>query len=593
MQDINQKQSSSGNIIDFVLLKRVLKFAKPYRNYFIIAVFSAILLSFLGPIRPLLINYAVDNYILIPNKDALIRITLILISILVLEGIMQFFYIYLSTWLGQNIIQDLRSKIFKHILSLKMMYFDNTPIGTLVTRTVSDIETIADIFSQGLLVIIAELLKLAVVILLMFYTDWRLTFVALLTVPMLLFATAWFKKNIKRTFQNVRTQISNLNTFVQEHIVGMNIIQIFNREDAEFQKFFKINLKYRDANIQGIFYYAVFFPIVEVLSAVSVGLIVWYGGYAILQGKDITVGELIAFILFIYMMFRPIRQLADRFNILQMGIVGSERVFKVLDTNEKIIDEGRITIKDNHGSIRFENVDFSYKEGEKILKDMSFKIDSGKMLAFVGGTGAGKTSVANVLSRFYEIDSGIISIDDIPIQEISLKSLRQNIALVPQDVFLFSDTILNNITLFDKTISEEQVVRAACEIGVDSFINSLPAGFDYILAERGVTLSPGQRQLIAFLRVYVRNPRILILDEATASIDTETEDLLQLALAKLATNRTTIVIAHRLSTVINADKIIYLENGRLIESGTHSELLKYKGRYFKMFASQTKKDINI
>tara|TARA_B100001250_G_scaffold204649_2_gene175631 strand:- start:4577 stop:6343 length:1767 start_codon:yes stop_codon:yes gene_type:complete len=587
MRDIIKQKSNTGNIVDVALLKRVLKFAKPYRIYFIVAIISAILLSFLGPIRPLLINYAVDNYIVIPNKQGLIRITLILISILVLEGVVQFFYIYLSTWLGQNIIQDLRVTIFKHILSLKMKYFDNTPIGTLVTRTVSDIETIADIFSQGLLVIIAELLKLIIVVLMMFYTDWRLTIIALLTVPVLLFATAWFKKNIKRTFQNVRTQISNLNTFVQEHIVGMNIIQIFNREDAEYQKFFAINSKYRDANIQGIFYYAVFFPIVEVLSAVSVGLIVWYGGDAILQGKNITVGELIAFILFIYMMFRPIRQLADRFNILQMGIVGSERVFKVLDTNEKIIDNGIISIKDAHASIRFENVDFSYKEGEKILKDLSFKIEAGKMLAFVGGTGAGKTSVVNVLNRFYEIDSGKISIDDIPIQEISLNSLRKNIALVQQDVFLFSDTILNNITLFDDTISREKVVQASNEIGIDGFINSLPEGFDYILAERGVTLSPGQRQLIAFLRVYVRNPRILILDEATASIDTETEDLLQLALERLATNRTTIVIAHRLSTVVNADKIIYLEDGRLIESGNHNDLLKYKGSYAKMFSSQS------
>ncbi len=593
MQDNNKNNSNTGNIIDFVLLKRVIYFAKPYKSYFIIATISAILLSILGPLRPLLINYAIDNFIVIPNKKGLVKMIVILTSLLTLEAIIQFFYIYLSTWIGQNVIQDIRSKIFNHILSLKMKYFDNTPIGTLVTRTVSDIETIADIFSQGLLVIVAELLKLSVVILMMFYTDWRLTCVALLTVPMLLFATAWFKKNIKRTFQHVRTQISNLNTFVQEHIVGMNIIQIFNREDAEYQKFVRINAKYRDANIQGIFYYAVFFPIVEVLSAVSVGLIVWYGGHAILQGQDITVGELIAFILYIYMMFRPIRQLADRFNILQMGIVGSERVFKVLDTHERIIDNGRLSLNDANGFVRFEHVDFSYKEGEKILRDLSFKIEPGKMLAFVGGTGAGKTSVANVLNRFYEIDSGIISIDDVPIQEISLNSLRKNIALVPQDVFLFSDTILNNITLFDKTISREQVVRSAIEIGVDRFINSLPGGFKYILAERGVTLSPGQRQLIAFLRVYVRNPRILILDEATASIDTETEDLLQLALERLATNRTTIVIAHRLSTIINADKIIYLENGRLIESGSHNELLKHKGSYAKMFFSQSNQDIGV
>ena len=337
----NQKPiTKTGNLIDFELLKRVLEFAKPYRSTFVIATISALLLSVLGPARPMLINFAIDNYILVPNKDGLLNITILLLSILLFEGVLQFFYIYLSTWLGQHVIQDLRAKVFKHILSLKMKYFDNTPIGTLVTRAVSDIETVADIFSQGLLVIIAELLKLIVVIAMMFYTDWRLALIAMLTIPILLLATAWFKKNIKRVFQDVRTQISSLNTFVQEHIVGMNIVQIFNRENAEYKKFYNINKKHAGANIKGIFYYAVFFPVVEVLSAMSIGLIVWYGGQGIVDGKDITIGELVAFILFIHMMFRPIRQLADRFNILQMGIVGSERVFKVLDTEEKIIDNG-------------------------------------------------------------------------------------------------------------------------------------------------------------------------------------------------------------------------------------------------------------
>ena len=433
MQDIKKQKSNTGNVIDFILLKRVMKFAKPYRFYFFIAAISAILLSVLGPMRPLLINYAIDNCIVNPNKEGLIRIIQMLIFILFLEGVIQFLYIYLSTWLGQHVIQDLRSKVFKHILSLKMKYFDNTPIGTLVTRTVSDVETIADIFSQGLLVIIAELLKLIVVIIMMFYTDWRLTIIALVTVPVLLIATAWFKKNIKRVFQDVRTQISNLNTFVQEHIVGMNIVQIFNREDAEYHKFLNINTKHRDANIQGIFYYAVFFPVVEVLSAISIGLIIWYGGEGILDGKDITVGELIAFILFIHMMFRPIRQLADRFNILQMGIVGSERVFKVLDTNERIIDNGTFSIENTKGSVVFKNVNFSYKEEERVLKNLNFEIESGKMLALVGRTGAGKTSIVSVLNRFYELDSGDITIDEININEVSLESLRKNIALVQID----------------------------------------------------------------------------------------------------------------------------------------------------------------
>ena len=587
MQESKKQKSNTGNVIDFMLLKRVMKFAKPYKSHFFVAAIAAILLSVLGPMRPLLINHAIDNYIVIPNKEGLIKITQILISLLVLEGVIQFFYIYLSTWLGQHVIKDLRSKIFKHILSLKMKYFDNTPIGTLVTRTVSDIETIADIFSQGLLVIIAELLKLIVIIILMFYTDWRLTIIALLTIPVLLVATAWFKNNIKRTFQDVRTQIANLNTFVQEHIVGINIVQIFNRENAEYQKFFDINTKHRDSNIKGIFYYAVFFPVVEVLSSVSIGLIVWYGGQAILDGKNITVGELIAFILFIHMMFRPIRQLADRFNILQMGIVGCERVFKVLDTDEKILDNGTLSIENTKGSISFKKVNFCYKKDESVLKNLSFEIEAGKMLALVGRTGAGKTSIVSVLNRFYEIDSGHITIDGININEISLQSLRKNIALVQQEVFLFSDSILNNITLFDATISKEKVIAAAKEIGVDEFINSLPGNYDFVVAERGVTLSSGQRQLIAFLRVYVRNPKILILDEATASIDTATEELLQLALEKLATNRTTIVIAHRLSTIVNADKILHLENGSVLESGTHNQLLKNKGSYAEMFNFQS------
>jgi subfamily B ATP-binding cassette protein MsbA len=588
-----KQKTKSGNVIDFELLKRVLEFAKAYKTTFVIATISALLLSVLGPARPMLINFAIDNYILVPNKEGLLNITILLLSILLFEGVLQFFYIYLSTWLGQHVIQDLRAKVFKHILSLKMKYFDNTPIGTLVTRAVSDIETVADIFSQGLLVIVAELLKLIVVIAMMFYTDWRLSLIAMLTIPILLVATAWFKKNIKRVFQDVRTQISSLNTFVQEHIVGMNIVQIFNRENAEYKKFYNINKKHADANIKGIFYYAVFFPVVEVLSAMSIGLIVWYGGQGIVDGKDITIGELVAFILFIHMMFRPIRQLADRFNILQMGIVGSERVFKVLDTHEKITNNGTQNINNIKGVITFSGVNFSYKAGEKVLDGLSFKIEAGKMLALVGRTGAGKTSIVSVLNRFYEINSGTISIDGLNVNDVLLSSLRKNIAMVQQEVFLFSDSILNNITLFDSGISRQTVVAAAKEIGVDDFINSLPNNYDYVVGERGVTLSSGQRQLIAFLRVYVRNPKILILDEATASIDTATEELLQSALEKLSKNRTTIVIAHRLSTIVNADKILHLKNGKVLEEGTHLELLDKKGDYSQMYISQSDANTNM
>ncbi len=594
MQETNNKKQTTktGKVLDFDLLKRVLEFAKPYKVTFFIAALSAILLSVLGPTRPLLINHAIDNYIVIPDKQGLINITMILMAILVIEGVLQFFYIYLSTWLGQHVIQDLRTKVFKHILSLRMKYFDNTPIGTLVTRSISDIETIADIFSQGLLVIIAELLKLIVVVSMMFYVDWRLALIAMLTIPVLLVATSWFKRNIKASFQDVREQVSQLNTFVQEHIVGMNVVQIFNREKSEYDKFFKINKEHRDAHLRSIFYYAVFFPVVEVLSAMSIGLIVWYGGHGILEGKSITVGELIAFILFVHMMFRPIRQLADRFNILQMGIVGSERVFKVLDTEKKIIDNGIKTFTDLKGSIAFSDVDFAYKKGEWVLKDLSFNIDAGNMLALVGRTGAGKTSIVSVLNRFYDINSGAITIDGINVKDIALANLRKNIALVQQEVFLFSDSILNNITLFDATVSRETVVAAAKEIGVDEFINSLPGNYDYVVGERGVTLSAGQRQLIAFLRVYIRDPKILILDEATASIDTATEELLQLALEKLSTNRTTIVIAHRLSTIVNADKILHLKNGNVLEEGTHQELLKFKDAYSEMFSKQSDADLN-
>jgi ATP-binding cassette subfamily B multidrug efflux pump len=582
----------TGNVIDFVLLKRVIAFAKPYKLQFVIAAIAAILLSVLGPLRPMLINYAIDNYIIIPNKEKLLDITILLLSLLFFEGIVQFFYIYLSTWIGQHVIQDLRTKIFKHILSLKMKYFDNTPIGTLVTRAVSDIETIADIFSQGLLVIIAELLKLVVVIAMMFYTDWRLAIIAMLTIPVLLVATAWFKRNIKAAFQDVREQVSQLNTFVQEHIVGMNIVQIFNREDAEYKKFKSINQSHRDAHVRSIFYYAVFFPIVEVLSAISIGLIVWYGGQGILSGKDITIGELIAFILFVHMMFRPIRQLADRFNVLQMGIVGSERVFKVLDTDEKIKDIGVNKLENMQGSISFNKVDFAYKDQEWVLKGLDFKIEPGRLLALVGSTGAGKTSIISILNRFYEIQNGEIAIDGVNIEDIKLESLRKNIALVQQEVFLFSESILNNITLFDAEITREQVIVASKVIGIHDFITSLPNTYDYVVGERGVTLSAGQRQLIAFLRVYVRNPKILILDEATASIDTSTEELLQKALNKLSENRTTIVIAHRLSTIVDADKILHLKDGKVLESGTHAELIKSSGAYSKTYHLQSDTDLN-
>ena len=579
-------QTKTGKAIDFNLLKRVIAFTKPYKKVLYLSMFFSMVLSFLSPIRPFLINYAVDNHIMDPNPSQLQFICIILLIILFLEAIVQFLYIYLATWLGQHVIQDMRAKVYQHILKLKMAYFDNTPIGSLVTRSVSDIETISDIFSQGLFVIIGELLKLIVVICMMFYTDWRLALMSMIAIPILLVATAWFKKNIKAAFQDVRKEVSNINTFVQEHIVGMNLVQIFNREDAELKKFQDINKGHLSAHLKSVFYYSVFFPVVEILSALSIGMIIWYGGEAIVSGKDVTLGELVAFILYIHMMFRPIRQLADRFNVLQMGIVGSERVFKVLDTEDFITDEGSVEKENIDGEIEYKNVKFAYKNEDWVLNGLSFKIEKGKNLALVGRTGAGKTSIINILNRFYEIQEGEISIDGVEIRDFKLSNLRKHIAVVQQEVHLFSSSIMENIVLFDENIKEESVIDAAKEIGIHNFIMSLPGGYNYVVGERGVTLSTGQRQLISFLRVYLLNPKILILDEATSSIDSHTEQILQNALEKISEGRTTIVIAHRLSTIVNSDKILLLENGKVLEEGSHSKLMNENGKYAQMYDTQ-------
>ena len=578
--------SKTGEILDYQLLKRVLRFSIPYRSKMWLTAIFAILLAFLAPLRPILINYALDNFVLIPNLELLFQITILMIVVLALESIVQFYYMYYAAWIGQHVIQDLRGKIYKHIVSLKLSFFDKTPIGTVVTRTISDIETIAAIFSEGLLIIIAELLKIVAVLTVMIYTDVKLTIVSLASIPLLLIATSWFKRSIKSAFQQVRTQVSVMNAFIQEHIVGMNIVQIFVREKAEYQKFKKINKAHQDAHIRSILYYSIFFPLVEILSASSIGLIIWWGGSAILSGQDITFGELVAFILYIHMLFRPIRQLADRFNILQMGIVGSERVFKILDTDQKIKDNSDFVLEKVKGDISFKDVFFAYNKEQWVLKGINFDIEAGKTLALVGETGAGKTSVTNVLNRFYDIQKGSINIDSHSIQEVKLSSLREQIAFVQQEVFLFSDSIFNNITLYDEHISIQKVEEAAKNIGIHRFIKSLPGGYDYSVGERGVTLSTGQRQLIAFLRVYVRNPSILILDEATSSIDTETEQLLQNALEKLAENRTLIIIAHRLSTIRNADKILLFKNGEIAEQGSHNDLMSQKGIYQKMYSTQ-------
>ena len=581
----------TGNIVDWILLKRVLKYSNPYKKKLFYAALSAILLAILGPLRPWLINFAIDNYIIVSNIEMLAKATLLLFLMLFAEGFFQFYYMFLSTWIGQSVIRDIRSQIFQHIISLRMKYFDNTQVGTLVTRTISDIETISDIFSQGLLVIIAELLKLILVLVFMFYTSFKLTIVTLITIPFLLIATAWFKRNIKSAFQDVRTQVSKLNAFVQERIIGMKIVQIFNKEESEFNNFKEINIMHRDANIRSIFYYAVFFPIVEILSALAIALVIWSGSISIIKSSGVTIGELVAFILYIYMMFRPIRQLADRFNVLQMGIVGSERVFKILDTDQKITNDGKLKFDGTNGNISFENVSFYYKNKQWVLKNINFFVENNKTLALIGHTGSGKTSIANLILKFYESQRGKILIGNNNIESYTLNSLRKSISYVQQEVFLFSDTIMNNVKMYDNTIKNNDVEKAAKELGIHDFITSLPNSYEYILGERGITLSVGQRQLIAFLRVYIRNPKIIILDEATSSIDSESEELLQAALKKMSINRTIIIIAHRLSTITGADKIILLEKGNIIESGNHQTLIDLNGKYFEMYSKQ--KNMNL
>lgn len=615
----------SGNAFDLKQLGKILRFIKPYRLIFYTALFLTVVLSALGTARPLLIRYVIDNFVLQPDGQQLLNFTIILCVLLLIESIVQFLFIYGANYLGQNIIRDLRVRLYKHILSFKLKYFDQTPIGTLVTRAVSDIETIADIFAQGILTIIGDLLKIVVIVGAMFYFfDFRLVLVSLAVVPVLFYATRLFQIKIKGSFQDVRTQVSALNAFVQEHLTGMNIVQIFNREEEELRKFTEINEKHKKANIRSIWYFSIFLPVIEIMSAISIGLAVWYGGLKAAtgsvkisletiiynwQGWDmdpemtmISLGEITAIIIFINMLFRPLRQLADRFNTLQMGMVASERVFKILETQDQIANDGKLELDNVRGEIEFKNVKFGYNEDEIILKGLSFKVEPGKTLAIVGATGAGKSTVINLLSRFYEIWEGEILVDGKDLRDISLESLRKNLAVVLQDVFLFSDSIYNNITL-QKDIPLETVKEAAKFIGIHDFIESLginstdspshsvegqALGYMYNVGERGNSISVGQRQLLAFLRAYVSKPSVLILDEATSSIDTQSELLIQSAIEKITKNRTSIVIAHRLATIKSADKILVMDKGRVVESGSHLELLAMNGYYTRLYEMQFK-----
>ena len=572
----------SGNAVDINLLRRVFQYVKPYRKIFVGSIALTVLLAILAPVRPWLIQLTLDKYIIENDKSGLVSMTLIMLALLLVQSFVQYFHTFLTNILGQSVIKDLRVNVFNHISSLRLKYFDRTPIGQLITRTVSDLETIADIFSEGLIVIIGDLLQVIAIITVMLYTDWRLTIVILIPMPFLMVASYVFKEAIKSAFQDVRNQISNLNTFLQEHITGIKIIQYFARENQEMRKFKRINAKHRDAHIRSNWYYSIFFPVVEIISAISLGLLVWYGSESILANR-ISPGVVVSFIMFINMLFRPIRELADKFNTLQMGMVGAERIFNVLDTDEKTENKGTYQPEFLNGEIEFKNVWFAYNDENWVLKDISFRVRPGETLALVGATGAGKSSTINILNRFYEINKGSVKIDGVDIQDYDLNYLRSNIATVLQDVFLFSDSVANNINLNNKEITREQIVNAAKEVGAEEFINRLPGAFDYDVMERGATLSVGQAQLISFIRAMVYNPRILVLDEATASVDTETEELIQNAITKLMLGRTSIVIAHRLSTIQNADRIIVLDHGEIKEMGSHQQLLKIDGFYKKLY----------
>ncbi len=577
----------TGKAFDTKLLGRVLQYVRPYRKQFLWAAFLTVLMAALSPIRPYLIQVTVDKYILNADFNGLLKMTLLTLALLVLQSFVQYFQTFLTNALGQSVILDLRTNVFNHLTQLRLKYFDHTPIGVLITRSVSDLETIADIFSEGLISIIGDMLQLVALIGIMLYTDWRLTLITLIPMPVLMLATYWFKEAIKSSFQEVRTQVSHLNTFLQEHISGMSVIHYFAREDQEMRKFVAVNTKYRDANIQSNWYYSIFYPMVEIISAMSLGLLVWYGSTRILADPlHVSPGTITAFILYINMVFRPIRELADKFNTLQMGMVGADRIFKVLDTDEKTVNNGKIAPKTIQGSIDFDNIWFAYNDENYVLKDVSFHIKPGETLALVGATGAGKSSTINILNRFYEISKGTVKVDGINIQDYELGFLRSQIATVIQDVFLFSDTIANNISLNNPEISREKIIAAAKEVGAHEFIMRLPGGYDYEVMERGSTLSAGQAQLISFIRALVYDPKILVLDEATASIDTETEELIQEAIFKLMKGRTSIVIAHRLSTIQNADKIIVLDHGEIKEMGSHQELLKLNGFYKRLYDLQ-------
>ncbi len=569
----------------FALLMRVLSYAKPYKRMFFFAFLTAVILAVLSLATPMLTRYSIDECILRKDPEKLLDTILVMLGFLLLQTVLQFSNEYLSGWLGQTIIRDMRTKVFTQINRLHLQYFDKTPIGTLVTRVISDMEAVADIFSEGVLVIFSDFLKIIAIISMMFFIEWRLTLISLAVFPFLLIGANMFKNGVNKSFNEVRTQIARLNAFAQEHIEGMSIVQIFNREEEELKKFKRINAEHRNANVKSNWYYSIFFPFIEILSSVSIALIIWWGGRGVVQ-NHVSLGNITEFIMYINLLFRPIRLIADRFNTLQMGIVASDRVFKVMDTVNPIEANGNVVMTERKGSVEFKNVWFAYNNEDWVLKNVSLSAKQGETVAIVGATGSGKSTIVSLINRFYEYSKGEILIDHVNIREYELRSLRSQIGIVLQEVFLYSDTIANNISLGNPEISRQQIIDAAKQVGAHEFIMRLPGNYDYNVMERGATLSVGQRQLISFIRAYLYDPAILILDEATSSIDTESEVLIQRATELLMKDRTSLVIAHRLATIQKADKIIVLDKGEIIETGTHHELLAKNGYYRKLFEMQ-------
>ena len=569
------------HIFDVKLFTRLFQYIKPYKAVFFGLILLVILLAVFGAATPKLTQFAIDDSIAGENPDKFLFYITIMLAVLILQTVFQLTFIYYAAWLGQNLVMDVRVKLFNHLLRFKMKYYDNSSVGVLITRAVTDMERIADIFGQGLFMIFRDLLTMFVVIGFMIYTNLKLSLIVFVMLPLLLYATRIFQKYMKKAFEEVRNEVSNLNSFVQERLTGMKILQLFTRETTEYKRFKAINERHKKGWLKTVWYNSIFFPLADLSSSITIGLVAWYGGLNVVLEGSVTKGTLVAFIMFIPMLFRPLRQIADKFNTLQMGMVAANRVFKVIDTTSQIDDTGTHIAENFKGDIAFKNVYFSYVEDEDVLKGISFNVKAGETIAIVGATGAGKSTIINLLNRFYEIKEGVISIDDIDIKEVTLESLRTQIAVVLQDVFLFADTILNNITLNHPEITEADVQQAAKDIGIHDFIMTLPNGYHYNVKERGVMLSSGQRQLISFLRAYVTNPSILVLDEATSSVDSYSEQLIQNATDKITKGRTSIVIAHRLATIKKADKILVMDAGEIVEQGTHNELLKKENGYYR------------